>query len=175
MPLARSPPRDAAVPRKGEREPLRGPALQRPASAPAGAAGATEAIIDEIEALLRRLRSAARHGSEGAGPAFGLAAARQAIASRRRRDRLFGSRLFAESAWDMLLDLFVAQLEGRTISVASACIAASASTTTALRHIAHLTEAGLISRTANPDDSRSTCLQLTDSCAARLAEFFRES
>ena len=69
---------------------------------------------------------------------------RQIVRVRRARDRIFSSVLFADPAWDILLDLTLARLEGNSISVSSAAIAASVPTSTALRWLKHLMDAGLI-------------------------------
>ena len=47
------------------------------------------------------------------------------ITERRQRAKSFGSELFADPAWDMLLDLFLAMLQKKRISISSACIASS--------------------------------------------------
>lgn len=58
---------------------------------------------------------------------------REIIKLRRLRDRFFQHDLFAEPAWDILLDLKAASLEGQQVSVSSRCIAAAVPPTTALR------------------------------------------
>jgi hypothetical protein len=54
------------------------------------------------------------------------------ICARRLRERLLPAGLFADPAWDMLLDLYAAEIEEQPVSVTSACIAAAAPATTAL-------------------------------------------
>ena len=46
---------------------------------------------------------------------------------------MFGEGLFADPAWDIMLDLFAARIEGKDITVSSAGIAACVPPTTALR------------------------------------------
>jgi DNA-binding MarR family transcriptional regulator len=98
--------------------------------------------------------------------------ARREYLARRRRESLFGSDLFSDPAWDVLLDLFVAQGEGRRVSVKSACIAAAAPQTTALRYINRLIEAGLVERSPHPTDRRSCLLELTRSGEERMVRYF---
>lgn len=109
---------------------------------------------------------------ERAGADF-LKLAKRAYRCRRQREVLFGSQLFADPAWDVLLDLFIAAQENRRVSVKSACVAASVPSTTALRYIGQLVEQGLVERQAHPTDSRSTHLTLTDLGRARMADYFR--
>lgn len=68
--------------------------------------------------------------------------------------------LFADPAWDMLLDLFAAAAEGRQVSVSSACIASGVATSTALRWVSELEEGGLLSRSPDPRDGRRTFLEI---------------
>lgn len=89
------------------------------------------------------------------------ASVRGAIRGRRLRARFMGDGLFADPAWDMLLDLFAATLEGMRVSVSSLCIAAAVPPTTALRWIATLAEAGLIERAPDPEDRRRAFLSLS--------------
>lgn len=98
-----------------------------------------------------------------AGPAVEIAATevRSVIRARRLRAQFFADELFADPAWDMLLDLFAAELERRQVSVSSLCIAAAVPPTTALRWIGTLHEAGLFERQADPSDRRRAYIGLS--------------
>ena len=87
---------------------------------------------------------------------------REMIRARRLRDQYFGSGLFEDPAWDMMLDLFAAELERAQVSVSSLCIAAAVAPTTALRWISRMTEAGLFERQPDPFDRRRAFLGLSD-------------
>lgn len=87
---------------------------------------------------------------------------RRAIRSRRLRDEVFGAPgLFEDPAWDMLLDLFAADLERRQVSVSSLCIAAAVAPTTALRWISKLIAVGLFERRPDAFDRRRAFIALT--------------
>jgi DNA-binding MarR family transcriptional regulator len=86
---------------------------------------------------------------------------RAMIAARRDRDRFFPADLFADPAWDMLLDLYAARIEHQPVSVSSLCIAAAVPATTALRWIGQLAAAGLIERTPHRSDKRKVMVSLT--------------
>jgi DNA-binding MarR family transcriptional regulator len=88
---------------------------------------------------------------------------RRVIRARRMRAEFFEGDLFADPAWDMLLDLYAAELEHRQISVSSLCIAAAVPPTTALRWIGTLNEAGLFDRKADPSDRRRAYIALSES------------
>lgn len=135
----------------------------------------TERIILEIETRLHRLIESSRRESGPAAQSTVLAAAAEACAARRRLYALFGRRLFCDPSWDILLELFVSTLEGRKVTVSTACMAACAPTTTALRHIAYLVQEGLVVRRPHPADARSTYLELTAQAVTRLTQYFSES
>lgn len=99
-------------------------------------------------------------------------AIRDIIRARRLREDLFGAGLFADPAWDILLDLMAARIEGRSVAVSSLCIAAAVPATTALRWIKQLTDTGLLRRVADPDDGRRVFIELTDNAATAMATYF---
>ncbi len=97
---------------------------------------------------------------------------RNMIKLRRLRDRFFDSELFADPAWDMLLDLMAARLEQVQVAVSSLCIAAAVPPTTALRWIKSMTDAGLFERVADPDDGRRIFIRLSETAATALQRYF---
>lgn len=99
---------------------------------------------------------------------------RTMIRWRRRRDGLFAADLFADPAWDMILDLAAAQLEGVQVAVSSLCIAAAVPATTALRWIKTLTDAGMFERIADPNDRRRIHIRLSDAVATTVLGFLAE-
>ena len=139
------------------------------------AAVEADRIIMEIEGRLRRLIESSRREAGAGAQSTVLAAAAEACAARRRLYALFGRRLFCDPSWDILLELFVSTLEGRKVTVSTACMSACAPTTTALRHIAYLVQEGLVVRRPHPADARSTYLELTAQAVARLTQYFSES
>ena len=98
---------------------------------------------------------------------------RSIIRARRLRDQYLGHDLFADPAWDILLDLFAARLEQSTVAVSSLCIAAAVPPTTALRWIKMLTDLGLLVRVADPHDGRRVYIELAPQTAAGLAAYIK--
>ncbi len=96
---------------------------------------------------------------------------RRVIRARRMRAEYFEGDLFADPAWDMLLDLYAAELEHRQISVSSLCIAAAVPPTTALRWIGTLNEAGLFDRKADPSDRRRAYIALSDAARRGMERY----
>lgn len=103
-------------------------------------------------------------------------AAKALYTARRRRSQYFQalSGLFEEPAWDILLDLFVSEREGREVSVSSACIAANVPSTTGLRWLGVLEEQGAILREPHPSDRRRINLRLSDETRAAMYVYITE-
>jgi hypothetical protein len=96
---------------------------------------------------------------------------RSIIRARRMRDQYFKGELFADPAFDMLLDLYAARLEGSRVAVSSLCIAASVPATTALRWIKGLSDKGLFVRQADPQDGRRVYIGLSDEAARAMGRY----
>lgn len=97
---------------------------------------------------------------------------RRIIHRRQLRARFFDAALFADPAWDMLLDLAAARAEHKRVSVTSLCIASGVPPTTALRWIGQLTAAGLLERVEDETDRRRAFIALSDGTADALARYF---
>ncbi|MGC6400655.1 hypothetical protein ACNI3Q_08765 [Sphingomonas sp. FW199] len=91
-----------------------------------------------------------------------------AIRARRLRERYFPADLFGDPAWDMMLDLLLAELEHRRVPVSSLCIAAAVPSTTALRWIGQMTQQGLLVREADALDRRRSYITLSPDTGIRL-------
>lgn len=99
--------------------------------------------------------------------------ARQTYARRRSRDAIFGNpELFGEPAWDILLDLFIAHFEGKSVSVSSACIGSASPPTTGLRWLGVLSEQELIQREHDPQDQRRVLVRLSSKGVAAMERYF---
>jgi hypothetical protein len=154
---------------------------QSPAEAPSAPAKAIDwsqrrDSIDEIARRLDELLLAMAEvpQSEDAVVNVGggaLAEARRIWRARRERERIFGATLAADPAWDILLDLFIAQGEGRKVTVSSASAATSVPEATVLRCIAHLVEAQLVARQPQRDDAANIYLMLTDRAVSMISEY----
>jgi DNA-binding MarR family transcriptional regulator len=97
---------------------------------------------------------------------------RKIIRQRQLRSRYFDDDLFADPAWDMLLDLAAAREEHIRVSVTSLCIASGVPPTTALRWITQMIDAGLLHRTEDTRDKRRAFISLTDHACEAIAKYF---
>ncbi|WP_162177366.1 MULTISPECIES: JAB domain-containing protein [Novosphingobium] len=89
-----------------------------------------------------------------------------------RRQLLGAEELFGEPAWDMLIELFIHQCEGKPLSTSSLCIASGLSMSSALRLVQRLIDAGLVEREVDPGDGRRNFISLSRGTAHRLKAFF---
>ncbi|MGB3166124.1 MAG: winged helix DNA-binding protein [Alteraurantiacibacter sp.] len=99
---------------------------------------------------------------------------RAVIARRRARAKFLDADLFADPAWDMLLDLTAARVERQRVSVTSLCIASGVPPTTALRWIGQMVEAGLFERVEDDTDRRRAFIELSDKGVDAMARYFAE-
>ena len=137
--------------------------------APAGFGGKTDAKLDpQFDVGSDRLVRASRP------PLPDPRLVRKIIRQRQLRARFFEGDLFADLAWDMLLDLTAARVEHVRVSVTSLCIASGVPPTTALRWIGQMTDAGLLQRVDDETDRRRAFITLTDKAADAMARYFAE-
>lgn len=137
--------------------------------------------VGRIAATLSRLSvgqsgeaTGAPQQSVGLPPEIGADIVRQVIRARRVRARYFDGDLFADPAWDMLLDLLQAEIGQYRVPVSSLCIAAAVPPTTALRWIKTMTDAGLFKRRADPHDGRRIFIELSAGASDAMRRYFDE-
>jgi DNA-binding MarR family transcriptional regulator len=99
-------------------------------------------------------------------------AIRAIIRARRLRERYFDAELFADPAWDILLELLHAEVSQYRVSVSSLCVAAHVPNTTALRYISTMTDLGLLQRRRDPGDGRRVFIELTTNASEALHRYF---
>jgi DNA-binding response OmpR family regulator len=126
--------------------------------------------LGQLMAMLETVRPA-REGDSLPTDQEIAATLRAIIGARALRNRYFPSQIFADPAWDILLDLTRAKLEGQQVSVSSVCIAASVPMSTALRWVKQMTDANLLRRWTDPKDRRRDLIALTEPTADRMREY----
>lgn len=101
------------------------------------------------------------------GP-LALAVARALLALQASRQKAIPGELFSDPAWDMLLDLFVAAGEQRSVCVSSLCLAAHIPVSTAHRWVQALARSGAITRREDPLDRRRIFVELPPAVMAAM-------
>jgi hypothetical protein len=117
-------------------------------------------------------REATSKRNEVTVTASAVSRAREVLKLRRSRSGIFPAGLFGEAAWDILLDIYVSEADGRPISIKAASIASGMPATTALRWIAVLEQHDMLSRQDDPTDGRRTMLSLTPLARSKIEEVF---
>lgn len=93
---------------------------------------------------------------------------------RTRRNQIFGKGIFGEPAWDILLQLYDAQLEGRTEYVTGLCAGTGVPPSTVLRWIHCLLEREWIERKSDGRDQRRLIVSLAPKGSDAMERFFSQ-
>src|SRR5690348_5985300 len=122
--------------------------------------------------LLELLTTAQNGANEARSPENLLAVARFSLRVRRGRSHHFSPAMFGEPAWDLLLALYVTQVDNPAPAVSSLAKIAGIANTTAFRWIDYLEEKRLIERRRSSDDGRALTVALSQEGRARLEDYF---
>lgn len=90
------------------------------------------------------------------------------LRARRDREWQFPRGLFSDPAWDILLDLYVAQCEGRLVSMWDACQAAAVAETSGMRWLRILESRRLVKRYEDMADPDRELVRLTRDAIAGM-------
>jgi len=136
-------------------------------------------LSDQVSRIASSLARLSAHAvpepiAAEAAPAIAPQTVRAVLRARRLRARYFDEELFADPAWDMMLDLFEAELSQRRVSVSSLCVAAAVPATTALRWLKSMVEKDLLVRRADPFDARRVYVELSPNASEALRRYFAE-
>lgn len=86
---------------------------------------------------------------------------RAVLKLRNIRGKHLGESIFVDPAWNILLDAYASELDGRKMSVSDACIASQSPYTTALRWLKALEDRDLLVRLGDSGDRRRYFIKLT--------------
>lgn len=103
--------------------------------------------------------------------ALGLHIANWWLKARRLRENMFGSALFADPAWDILLDLYTARARGERVQITSLSLAARVPHSTAIRWARIMTRHGLLVREKDPKDGRRVHVTLSEETWAMMKDY----
>lgn len=90
---------------------------------------------------------------------------------RERRNKFFPDDLFFDPAWDILLNLALAELQQRRMSVSALCFSMGVPQTTALRWIKSMTDNGWVLRSDDPLDARRKFLELSEFASVKMLDY----
>lgn len=133
-------------------------------------------VMDKLAGLERVLhelkQSLSPNSPEGFGTGHGVddAKVRRIIRARRIREQQLGPELFADPAWDLLLEAFAADLRHEWLTVSHLCRASRMPETTALRWIKLLEKEGWLKEAQSPDGRK--WMELTLQGSSKLRRYF---
>jgi predicted transcriptional regulator len=90
---------------------------------------------------------------------------------RRQRGSVLAPELTGDPAWDMVLDLFVAEQARKQVAVTSLCYGSGVPSSTALRWVAVLVERDMITRENDPSDGRRVNVSLTEQTRSSICAY----
>jgi len=96
------------------------------------------------------------------------------IEVRRIRRAHFGGADMSGAAWDMMLDLMLAESHDRALSASDLATGAGVPLSSGLRMISTLERLGLAQRSIDERDRRRTIVRLTGSGTERMASYFEK-
>jgi DNA-binding MarR family transcriptional regulator len=79
----------------------------------------------------------------------------------RKRASVYGAALGTEPGWNFLLDLYLSEVDGRSLSVTDLSFGSEVPTSTTLRWLSHLEGHDLLWRAPDPADKRRVHVHLT--------------
>ena len=85
----------------------------------------------------------------------------------------FDPALFADPAWDILLELYAAHLGQQRVTITNLCLAVEAPATTALRWLTVLERRDMVLRTPDPTDRRRVFVALAPDAFVAMNRFFK--
>ena len=119
----------------------------------------TRKLIEDAE------RAAAMHTSDLTDYA------RLTLVGRKQRDHYFDPMLFSNPAWDILLNLYIADAEGMPVSVIDSCAASPVPQGVALRWLGYLKQEDMVIETPDPARPRQTVIRLTDETRLAVSSY----
>ena len=139
----------------------------------------------EVRALAHQLMTWAEHLSAGAAPArepgeedshdFVLGLALATREARRLRAEIFAGVPFRNAAWDVMLDLFIQEMNGFRTSLDHLALTGDLPAAVIYENVESLSRLGLIERTPDRFDNRVVWLSLTIVGRQGLFDLFAQS
>ena len=92
---------------------------------------------------------------------------------RRMRERHFGTELFGEPAWDVMLQLMIARIDGTEFKLSELTGNSASPPIASRQYVEELIQARLVDRFENADNEPDFYLSLSSEAARRMAELYR--
>ncbi|WP_152998782.1 winged helix DNA-binding protein [Sphingopyxis sp. H115] len=122
--------------------------------------------LDALSRAARREASVAERGL--------VEGARHLLQARNRMAGVLPKGLLRDSAWDMILELFISYEEGGVLYVKQLILSSGESAAAAIRRIDRLEEARLIERFADPLDGRRVIVRISERGRAAMLSMLQQ-
>jgi len=81
-----------------------------------------------------------------------------------------GNGLFANSCWNMCLDVYICDLKDQRVTVSAIAHSSGIPMTTAMRYINLMVEQGLLTKTPNSEDNRMIFVSVSADCSEKIEQ-----
>jgi DNA-binding MarR family transcriptional regulator len=144
----------------------------------------THAALAAFEGEISRLRGAAGGEAEAGRANVVRAFAKPPVSARliysicdirRKRSQFLGGKLLGEPGWDIMLQLYAADLDQQRMSITRLTRRSGIPPTTVLRILGKLGAAGLVTRSEDPIDNRRVFVALSLAGVEAMDGFFASS
>jgi DNA-binding MarR family transcriptional regulator len=118
-------------------------------------------LSERLEALKRRVETSSDLEALLTDPTD-LGDVNNLLAAREARGRFFNPDLFVQTAWDIIVVLYLADLQQRQVTASHLYSVVGGAPTTGIRWTDRLIKEGLVTKSSDPNDGRRIFLNLTD-------------
>lgn len=86
-----------------------------------------------------------------------------------------GNGLFANSCWNMCLDIYICDLKDQRVTVSAIAHSSGIPMTTAMRYINVMVEQGLLTKTPNSADNRMIFVSVSADCSEKIEQLLQSA
>ena len=129
-------------------------------------------IQRQLDALRDRLISPAQ--KSGLTDRDRVRIVRNLCHARLRRNEIIGPNLFFDPAWDILLEVYLAELEQRRVSVSNIGLTSGVPASTTIRWLTKLEEAEMLIKRDDPLDGRRVFISMTETATQMMNAYLDE-
>jgi DNA-binding MarR family transcriptional regulator len=119
-------------------------------------------LSERLDALRTRINAISADSSAPITDPLDLSAVGNLAAAREARKQHFNPALFSEGPWDIIVILYLADLEQRRVTASELYSGVGGAPTTCIRWTERLIHEGLVTKSMDPEDGRRIFLHLTN-------------
>lgn len=128
-------------------------------------------LRERLDDLTNRLEHASEDDSSDLIDPVDGGAVKTLIRARELRKQHFNADLFVDTPWDILVSLYLGELEQRQVTASQLYRAVGGAPTTCIRWTDRLIQEGLVSRIKDPGDGRRVFLELTSAARSAMQDY----